>query len=116
MVLKKDIQAERRKKRVRSQIVGKTERPRLSVFRSSKYLYAQIIDDKKGETLVSVSEKELETKKSTKGERSKLLGELLAQKASKAKIEKVVFDRSSNKYHGRVKAFVQSAREKGLII
>jgi large subunit ribosomal protein L18 len=116
MALKKDIQAERRKKRVRSQIIGKTERPRLSVFRSNKYLYAQIIDDGRGVTLVSVSEKELDAKKLTKMERSKLLGELLAQKALKAKIEKAVFDRSSNKYHGRLKAFVQSAREKGLII
>jgi len=116
MILKKDIRAQRRKKRVKSKIFGTEKRPRISVFRSNKSLFAQIIDDQKGETLVSVSEKEISDKKATKSQRAKLLGELLAKKAAKKKIERVIFDRSSYKYHGRVKAFAEGAKEKGLTI
>jgi large subunit ribosomal protein L18 len=116
MILKKSIRALRRKKRVKSKIFGTGLRPRLSVFRSNRSLFAQIIDDQKGETLVSVSEKEIKDEKVTKSEKAKLLGELLAQKAAKKKIERVIFDRSSYKYHGRIKAFAEGAKEKGLTI
>jgi len=116
MILKKTSRAQRRKKRVKSEIIGKSERLRLSVFRSNKYLYAQIIDDKEGKTLVSVSEKEVSGQKLPKSERAKLLGEILAKKATAKKIEKVVFDRASYKYHGRVRAFAEGAKEKGLTI
>lgn len=87
---------------------------RLSVFRSNKYISAQIIDDTKGETLVSVSEKELKEAKGTKTERAKNLGFILAKKARDKKISKVVFDRGEFAYHGRVKALAQGAREGGL--
>lgn len=87
---------------------------RLSVFRSNKYISAQIIDDTKGETLVSVSEGELKETKGTKTERAKNLGLILAKKARDKKISKVVFDRGEFAYHGRVKALAQGAREGGL--
>lgn len=89
--------------------------PRLSVFRSNKYLYAQIIDDKKGKTLVSVFEKELEGKKDQeKTSTEENLGKLLAQKAKEKKIVAVIFDRGRYKYHGRIKTFAQACREGGL--
>ena len=116
MLSKKIVRAQRRKKRVKSSIIGKSERLRLSVFRSNKYLYAQIIDDKKAQTLVSVSEKEIANQKLPKVERAKLLGELLAKKAAVKKIDKVVFDRASYKYHGRIKALAEGAKEKGLTV
>lgn len=102
----------RRQKRIRAKIRGTENAPRLSVFRSNKYLYAQAIDDQKGITLVSVSEKEIKEGK-TRIERSKALGNLLASKLKK-KTEKIVFDKGSFKYHGRVKAFAEGLREGGL--
>lgn len=102
----------RKQKRVRSKI--KLNKIRLSVFRSNKYISAQIIDDKKGVTLLSVSEKEIKGEKVTKTERAKSLGLLLAKKSKNKKIEKVVFDRGRFKYHGRVKALAEGAREGGL--
>lgn len=98
---------------MKNKILGNSKRPRLSVFRSNKFIYAQIIDDEKGKTLVGVSEKRILEKK-TKTEKAKLLGLLLAKKAAKRKINSVVFDRGSFKYHGRVKALVLGAREGGL--
>lgn len=108
----------RRKLRVRVKVRGTAERPRLSVFRSNKAIYAQLIDDGKGQTLVAISEKEL-TKNSksggeTKTERARLLGNWLAQKAVKKGIKTVGFDRGSYRYHGRVKALAEGAREGGL--
>jgi len=100
----------RRQKRVRSKL---SDRIRLSVFRSNKYIFAQLIDDKKGETLLSVSEKELKGKL-PKTEQAKKLGLLIASKSKKKKISEVVFDRGRFKYHGRVKALAQGAREGGL--
>lgn len=102
-----------RKKRVRSQIRGSKERPRLSVFRSNKYIYGQIINDDKGVTLVAASEKEIKPAP-TKTERARLVGELLGKKALKLGIKKVVFDRGSYQYHGRVKALADGARKAGL--
>jgi len=109
----------RRHAKVRSQISGTAERPRFSVFRSNKGLFLQLIDDLKGVTLVSVSNKDLKTKdaktKGTKTDLSLELGKLIAEKAKAKKITAVVFDRSSYKYHGRVKAVADGAREGGLI-
>ncbi len=106
--------------RIRKKLMSNSTRPRLNVFRSSKRIYAQIIDDNKGTTLVSASEADLkEIKKSkikrTKIDKATLVGELIASKAVKAKIKKVVFDRGPNKYHGRVKALAESAKNGGLI-
>lgn len=103
--------------RIRSKIEGVKDRPRFCVFRSSRFIYAQIIDDTTGITLVSASERELKEKGETKlnkNDRAKLVGQLLAQKALRAKINKVVFDRNGYKYHGRVKALAEKAREGGL--
>ena len=92
-----------RKKRVRSRVKGTATSPRLSVFRSNKYVYAQLIDDLKAVTLASA-----------KGDDSKKVGDEIAKKALKAKIKTVVFDRGAFKYHGRVKAVAEAAREGGL--
>lgn len=89
------------------------ERPRLCVFRSNKHIYAQIIDDEKGITLVSASDLELKSKKN-RIETAFEVGKLIAKKALEKKIEKVVFDRSRYKYHGRVKSLAEGAREGGL--
>lgn len=109
----------RRHAKVRSQINGTAERPRFSVFRSNKGLFLQLVDDLKGVTLVSVSNKDLKAKdaktKGTKTDLSLELGKLIAEKAKAKKITTVVFDRSSYKYHGRVKAVADGAREGGLI-
>src|SRR3989344_448528 len=106
---------ERRKLRTRKKILSQKPRPRLSVFRSNVKMYAQIIDDKKGTTLVSVSEKEMAQGPKTKVEKATALGELLAKKAQDKKIKEVVFDKGSYRYHGRVKAFATGARKGGLL-
>ena len=117
----------RRKRRTRARIFGIKSRPRVSVYRSSKHLYVQIIDDVKGETLVSVSDMELKKKtdgkkvqkksqkKVSKIDLARTVGELLAKKAEKKKIKKIVFDRGGYKYHGRVKAVAEGARKGGLV-
>lgn len=111
----KKRQKEKRKTRVRMKIKGTAEKPRLSVFRSNKRIYAQLIDDEKGRTLVAASEKEIKFKtKQTKKEKAASLGEILAEKALKKKIGQVVFDRGSHRYHGRVKALAEGARKGGL--
>lgn len=114
----KNILREKRKKRVRAKIRGTTTLPRLSVFRSNKYIYTQIINDESGKTLFAAGEKELGqevSKKETKIERAKKVGQFLAQKAKAQKIKEVAFDRGSYKYHGRVKALAEGAREGGLV-
>lgn len=104
----------KRKLRVRAKVEGSKERPRLSVFRSNKFLYAQIIDDEKGVTLASVSTQE-EIFKAKKGlEKASLAGEEIAKRAKAKKIKKVVFDKSGYKYHGQVKALADGARKGGL--
>ncbi len=111
----KKIREEKRKVRTRIKTQGTDERPRLSVFRSNKYVYAQIIDDRKQKTLIGVSEKELTGKeKVNKSDRAKELGKLIAKKALVKKITQVIFDRGGYKYHGRVKEVAQGAREGGL--
>ncbi len=109
----------RRKQRVRLALRRSANgRPRLSVFRSSKHIYAQVIDDQKGETLASASsmEKEMRTGSSTGAniDAAKAVGKLLAERAVQAGIKEVVFDRGSYLYHGRVKALADAARESGL--
>lgn len=105
----------RRKLRVRKKVKGTAERPRLSVYRSNKFIYGQIVDDKLGNTLVNV---QAESQKLHKGkDKSKAafaVGEMIGQKAKEKKISTVVFDRGSYKYHGRVKSFAEGARKGGL--
>ncbi len=103
----------RRHARVRSTIAGTAERPRLSVFRSNRGMFLQLIDDLAGKTLASASTVELKTK-AKKIDLGKELGLLIAKKGQALKVTKVVFDRSSYKYHGRVKAVAEGAREGGL--
>ena len=102
--------------RIRKDLMGTTERPRLNVFRSNANITAQIIDDEKGVTLVSAStlEKDLNIKNGGNVEAAKLIGSEIAKRAKKAKITKVVFDRGGYLYHGRVKALAEAARENGL--
>ena len=109
---KKSEKRIRLKKKIRTKIFGTPERPRLSIFRSNNYIYAQIIDDTKQSTLVSSSD--LDIKKGTKTECSKLIGIDIAQKALAKGIKIVVFDRNGFKYTGRVKKLADSARESGL--
>ena len=111
--IKKNLKISRHK-RVRGKIFGSVERPRLAVFRSLNHIYAQLIDDNKKETIVSASDNELKDKKGKKSETAKAVGALLAKKAIAKKVSVVVFDRGGNKYHGRVKALADGAREKGL--
>ena len=113
---KKEFQRSRAKRRVRAKISGTGERPRLSVFRSNKQIYAQIINDLTGTTLVSASSKHesIASKDAPKVEKAKMVGLLLAERAKEAEIESVVFDRNGYIYHGRVKALADGAREGGL--
>lgn len=109
-----------RHKRLRARISGTKSAPRFSVFRSLRYLHAQLIDDEKGHTLLGMSDREIITdakkgkKKLTKTEAATELGKTLAKKALELKIKKVVFDRGGFDYHGRVKALADGAREGGL--
>lgn len=103
----------RRHQRVKARILN-VSRPRLSIFRSNKYIYAQIIDDEKNKTLVGLSDSSLRDKKSNKSARARALGLMIAEYAKKAKIKKVVFDRGGYRYHGRVRALAEGAREGGL--
>jgi large subunit ribosomal protein L18 len=109
----KNIQKIRRTTRIRKKLLATSNRPRLSVFRSNVIIYAQIIDDNKATTLVAASSKE--TKATRKIEQAEEVGKLIAQKAKGAKITSVVFDKGAYKFHGRVKALAQGAREGGLI-
>lgn len=115
MALTKLERRKRLKNRIRKIVSGTESRPRLSVFRSNKEIDAQLIDDVKGVTLVSISSKSKNVKvKGTKSEIAKEVGKLLAEKAIKAGIEKCSFDRNGFLYHGRVKALAEGAREGGL--
>jgi large subunit ribosomal protein L18 len=105
---------ERRHNKVRAKISGTNERPRLSVFKSNAGLYLQLIDDEKGMTLVSAHSREIKADKKKKVEISLELGKLLAKKAVEKKILSVVFDRGGYRYHGRVKAVADGARDGGL--
>jgi len=110
---KNDVR-KRRHQRVRNKISGTTNVPRLNVFRSNSQIFAQIIDDENGTTLVSSSSVELKIKNGGNVEGATLVGKDIAEKAKKKNIEKVVFDRGGYLYHGRVKALAEAARENGL--
>ena len=112
------VARERRHHRVRIKVSGTPERPRLNVYRSLDNIYAQVIDDVAGHTLVSASTLDGEVKKAIEGkhktEAAKIVGKIVAERAKKAGISQVVFDRGGYKYHGRVKALADGAREAGL--
>jgi large subunit ribosomal protein L18 len=113
-VLTKRQARERRRRRVRARIVGTAERPRLSVYRSNKGLFAQLIDDAAGHTLAAVIWIEPELRKLNGTEQAKKAGELLAERGKAAGVETCVFDRGGYQYHGRVQALAEGAREGGL--
>lgn len=110
----KRVRIERRKLRTRKKLLSQKTWPRLSIFRSNVFIYAQIIDDAKGQTLVSVHENELTEKTGTRIVKALSLGELIAKKAIDKKIKQVVFDKGGYRYHGRVKSFAEGARKGGL--
>ena len=116
--LSKDLHRKRIHNRVRLSVEGTTERPRLCVYRSLGHIYVQVIDDRTGKTLVSASSVDGESKKSLKGggniAAAKVIGKTIADRAKAAGVIKVVFDRGGYKYHGRVKALADAAREAGL--
>jgi large subunit ribosomal protein L18 len=116
--LSKDQQRRRVHARVRMKVSGTPERPRLCIYRSSGHIYTQVIDDRSGRTLVSASSVDKETKKNVKGggniASAKAIGKVIADRAKAVGISKVVFDRGGYKYHGRVKALADAAREAGL--
>jgi large subunit ribosomal protein L18 len=105
----------RRRRRVRARVTGTTERPRLSVYRSNRGVFAQLIDDGKGHTVAAVNWIEPDLRKLTASEQAKRAGELLAERAKAAGVEACVFDRGGYQYHGRVKALAEGAREGGLV-
>lgn len=110
---------ERIRKRIRKKISGTSERPRVFVFKSNKYIYAQVIDDMSGTILASVSTLEKEFRKKNKNTKnidsSRMLGENLVKKLKQKKLERVIFDRGIYPYHGRVKAFAEALRKGGLV-
>ena len=104
----------RRRRRVRARIVGTAEKPRLSVYRSNRGIFAQLVDDTRGHTLAAINWIEPELRELKANEQAKRAGELLAERAKSAGIETCVFDRGGYKYHGRVRALAEGAREGGL--
>ncbi|MCS6789417.1 MAG: 50S ribosomal protein L18 [Bacteroidia bacterium] len=105
------------KRRIRKKVFGSPDKPRLSVFRSNRYIYAQLIDDTKGVTLAWASSRE-EDIRSSGGrpiDRSRLVGQKLAERAKSLGIQRIVFDRNGYKYHGNVRALAEGARENGLL-
>ncbi len=110
----KQQQKANRQKRIRAKISGSAKCPRLNVYRSLKHIFAQLIDDTAGRTLVSASDSEIKAKKGKKTDKAKEVGLLIAKKAEDKKISQVVFDRAGHQYHGRIKAVADGAREGGL--
>jgi len=105
----------KRRRRVRAKVTGTAERPRISVFRSNRGVFAQLIDDESGRTLAAVNWTEDELKSLKRMEQASKAGQLLAERAKAAGVETAVFDRGGYQYHGRVKALAEGAREGGLI-
>jgi large subunit ribosomal protein L18 len=118
MALTKAERRQRIKYRIRKRLSGSAERPRMSVYRSNKQIYVQLVDDISGQTLVSASskEKEIASQKVNKIDQAKLVGKRIAEKAKEKGIKTVVFDRNGYLYHGRVKNLADAARESGLKI
>ena len=116
MALTKAIRRQRIKYRIRKRLSGSGARPRMTVYRSNKQIYVQLVDDVTGKTLVAASskEKEIAAQKTNKIEQAKLVGKRIAEKAKDKGIENVVFDRNGYLYHGRVKNLADAARESGL--
>ena len=114
VVHKKRLHREKRRRRVRRKISGTAQRPRLSVYRSNVHIYAQLIDDDAGHTLVAADSREVVGEPKNRTEAARKVGELVAGRAAEAGIETVVFDRGGNKYHGRVAALAEGARSGGL--
>lgn len=116
MATEKELKRAKIKARIRSRVSGTAERPRMSVFRSNKEIYVQLVDDLSGTTLLAASSKEkgLAGDSSPKVEVSRKVGKLIAERAKEAGLTKVVFDRNGYLYHGRVKALAEGAREEGL--
>ena len=115
-VVTKEQRRLRRRRRVRARIKGTAERPRLSVFRSNKGIFAQLIDDTKGHTVAAVNWIEPDLRKLTATEQATRAGQLLAERAKAAGVETCVFDRGGYQYHGRVQAFAEGVREGGLAV
>ena len=101
----------RRKKSIRAKVIGTSRKPRLNVFRSNKHISAALIDDRNGKTLIWVGERNL---KGTKSEKAFLVGQMIAEKATKKGLKEIIFDRAGYLYHGRVKRLADGAKDKGL--
>ncbi|MDT0556860.1 50S ribosomal protein L18 [Patiriisocius hiemis] len=116
MALSKEDRRQRLRFRIRKTVSGTEQRPRLAVFRSNKEIYAQLIDDVNGKTITAASsrDKDIDVSKVNKSEAAKLVGKAIAEKAQKAGVETVSFDRGGYLYHGRVKSLAEGAREGGL--
>ncbi len=116
MALSKNERRDRIRFRIRKTVAGTIQRPRLAVFRSNKEIYAQLIDDVNGKTITAASsrDKDIDASKANKTEAAKLVGKAIAEKAQKAGVEAVSFDRGGYLYHGRVKSLAEGAREGGL--
>jgi large subunit ribosomal protein L18 len=116
MALSKNDRRDRIRFRIRKTVAGTAQRPRLAVFRSNKEIYAQLIDDVTGTTITAASsrDKDIDASKANKTEAAKLVGKAIAEKAQKAGVEAVSFDRGGYLYHGRVKSLAEGAREGGL--
>ena len=116
MALSKEDRRERLRFRIRKTVSGTEQRPRLAVFRSNKEIYAQLIDDVSGKTITAASsrDKDIDASKVNKVEAAKLVGKAIAEKATKAGVETISFDRGGYLYHGRVKSLAEGAREGGL--
>jgi large subunit ribosomal protein L18 len=116
MALSKEDRRQRLRYRIRKTVSGTEQRPRLAVFRSNKEIYAQLIDDVNGKTITAASsrDKDIDVSKVNKSEAAKLVGKAIAEKAQKAGVEAVSFDRGGYLYHGRVKSLAEGAREGGL--
>ncbi len=115
MPTQKELRRKKIKRRIRKKVSGSEERPRLSVFKSNKQIYAQLIDDRKGHTVAAASSRAIkEAQNVPKIEQAKAVGRELAKKAQEANIDKAAFDRNGYRYHGRVKALAEAAREEGL--
>jgi large subunit ribosomal protein L18 len=112
------VRDDRLRKRIRERVQGTPERPRLHVFKSNTYVYTQVIDDRKGTVLLTASTLEKEFRAKAKGTKNKdacgLLGQVLGQRLKAAKIEKVVFDRGTHPYHGRIKTLADAIRKEGI--
>ena len=113
VVRRKRLHREKRRRRVRRKIFGTAQRPRLSVYRSNAHIYAQLIDDQAGHTLVAADSREVGAAEN-RTQAARKVGELVANRAAEAGIEEAVFDRGGNKYHGRVAALAEGARTGGL--